>query len=282
MAQDTTIRYLGTAAAEGLPAVFCNCPTCCAARRKGGKNIRTRSQVLINSDLLIDFPMDSYLHALKYRLDLSAVKYIFVTHSHMDHCYAQDFLMHGEPYAHNMTAPDLVLYGNADVLAVFEEQTRRESKPAIRATITTVELTPYVDIQAGEYLVTPLPAVHTRGENCFVYLIRTDGKAYLHLHDTGILPDAVYDAVAERVGRLDAVSFDCTYGFTRKGPGRHMGALDAADELQKLAARNLVDDGTIKILTHFSHNGALPHREMARRAKTLGFSVAYDGYQIII
>ena len=57
-------RYLGTAAAEGWPAVFCNCDHCHRAKKAGGRNIRTRSQALINDDLLIDFPSDSYHHAL--------------------------------------------------------------------------------------------------------------------------------------------------------------------------------------------------------------------------
>ena len=47
------ITFLGTAAAEGIPALFCNCQCCTEARRRGGKNLRTRSQSLINDDLLI-------------------------------------------------------------------------------------------------------------------------------------------------------------------------------------------------------------------------------------
>ena len=54
-------QYLGTAAAEGWPAVFCNCPLCKRAALLGGRNIRTRSQALINKDLLIDLPPDAGL-----------------------------------------------------------------------------------------------------------------------------------------------------------------------------------------------------------------------------
>ncbi len=50
------LTYLGTAAAEGWPAVFCNCPCCRQARVLGGKDIRTRSQALVNEDLLLDLP----------------------------------------------------------------------------------------------------------------------------------------------------------------------------------------------------------------------------------
>lgn len=57
-----------------------------------------------------------------------------------------------------------------------------------------------------------------------------------------------------------------------------MGALDAADEAAKLQARGLTDERTLKILTHFSHNGALTHTQLCRRAGRYGFAVAYDGY----
>ena len=274
------IKYLGTAAAEGLPAVFCNCSVCRKARRLGGKNIRTRSQVIINDDLLVDFPMDTYLHALKHKLDLSAVKYVFITHSHMDHCYPQDLIMRGAPYAHGMTSPRITVYGNADVLGVFEEQTRREMKPSARDSIILNEIKPYEDVSAGDYTVTPLPAVHTAGENCFVYMITRGGKTYLHLNDTGILPESVYDAVAARTDRVDAVSFDCTYGFTEHGPGRHMGAFDAVNETEKLRARRCVDDGTVKILTHFSHNGAEDYLRLSKSAEAYGFVAAYDGFTL--
>ena len=58
-------RYLGTAAAEGFPAMFCRCDACEEARRLGGINLRARSQALIGEDLLLDFPPDTYAHAMR-------------------------------------------------------------------------------------------------------------------------------------------------------------------------------------------------------------------------
>ncbi len=58
------IKYFGTAAAEGFPGLFCSCEACERARKAGGKNIRTRSQALIDRALLIDFPADTYMHVL--------------------------------------------------------------------------------------------------------------------------------------------------------------------------------------------------------------------------
>ena len=50
------ILYMGTAAAEGWPALFCSCPICTHARKMGGHNLRTRTQALLDGSLLIDFP----------------------------------------------------------------------------------------------------------------------------------------------------------------------------------------------------------------------------------
>ena len=79
------VQYLGTAAAEGFPAVFCNCAYCKAARADLMREWRTRSQMLIDRRLLIDFPSDSYMHAVRAGIDLPAGRTLPVTHCHTDH-----------------------------------------------------------------------------------------------------------------------------------------------------------------------------------------------------
>ena len=59
------IKFLGTAAAEAMPAPFCVCENCKRAMKLGGRNIRTRSQALVDDALLIDFPCDTYFHMIK-------------------------------------------------------------------------------------------------------------------------------------------------------------------------------------------------------------------------
>ena len=78
------LTYLGTAAAEGWPAAFCNCDGCRAARRLGGRNIRTRPQALVADALLLDFPCDPSLHALRHGPAISAVHSMPHTHSRTD------------------------------------------------------------------------------------------------------------------------------------------------------------------------------------------------------
>ena len=46
------LQFLGTAAAEGFPALFCQCENCKRARELGGRNIRSRSQALVDGKIL--------------------------------------------------------------------------------------------------------------------------------------------------------------------------------------------------------------------------------------
>ena len=170
------VMFLGTAAAEGVPAVFCNCPTCLNAKAKGGRDLRTRSQILIDDDTLFDFPMDTYMHMLRYTLDLSAVKRVFITHSHMDHCYPQEFCMRGGPFAKNMTADKVEVYGNLKVCQMFKSDTAREIRPAVQEGIDLKVLHPYDEVTSGDMRIIALPASHTVGEECLVYYLERGGK----------------------------------------------------------------------------------------------------------
>ncbi|MDR0856754.1 MAG: hypothetical protein LBM78_05035, partial [Clostridiales bacterium] len=84
------IRYMGTAAAEGIPAMFCACDTCRRALAAGGKNVMTRSQALIDDDLVVDFAADTYMHFLQAGKTLAGLKYALITHSHGDHVSFDD------------------------------------------------------------------------------------------------------------------------------------------------------------------------------------------------
>ena len=54
------LTFLGTAAAEGMPALWCECPTCAEAKKLGGKEIRRRCSYLLDGDTLIDFGPDAF------------------------------------------------------------------------------------------------------------------------------------------------------------------------------------------------------------------------------
>lgn len=275
------LTYLGTAAAEGWPALFCRCEYCMKALERGGKNLRTRSQAMVNDDLLIDFPADSFSHMQQNGLNFSAVETLLITHSHMDHFSPADLHLRSLSfYAHNLTKPSLTLYGNQRVMSLLEKQRiTRPEEPNDDTGISAVEIKAYQPFTAGKYRVTALPAFHAMNENAFVYLIEDGEKTLLYLHDTGELFDEVYDYLQANKVRADLISYDCTYVALPSGGG-HMGLDSCPKVRERLASIGVCDEKTVHVVNHFSHNGKLIHDELEPVAAEIGFLTSYDGMTV--
>ncbi len=273
------LTYLGTAAAEGWPAVYCNCDHCKRAKAAGGRNLRTRSQALVNEDLLIDYPCDTYAHALANKLDLSAVRYLLFTHAHIDHCNPCDLTMRREScYAHDMTNAELDIFGNERckarleaLLGVFSDE---------QATYNYNVVTPYEPFEFGRYKVTPMKARHSSPHD-LVYIIQSEGKTLLYLHDTGLLYDEVVDYLESNKIKADLVSYDCTY-VTLPSAGGHMGLDTNVILRDKFLEKGIIGTNTVNVINHFSHNGKLIYDELVPVARELGFETSYDGMVIEI
>lgn len=274
------LTFLGTSAAEGVPAVFCNCETCKRAKARGGKEIRTRSQILIDGDTLFDFPMDTYMHMLKYKLDLSAVTRVLISHAHMDHCYPQEFCMRGGPFAHGMTSEKIEIFCNETVKDIYVADTAREMRDEIGKNVKVTVLHPYDRVECPDLTIIALPAVHTASEECLVYYVERGGVGAILLNDTGPLDKEVYERLKGMNAKVDIATLDCTYGAIRHGKGRHMGLYDVADQVDIMRKVGLVGDGAAIIATHLSHNTDLDYDGMQKEADKFGIAVAYDGMTV--
>lgn len=273
------IRYLGTAAAEGFPALFCNCSVCARARKLGGKNLRSRSQAVIDDSLLIDFPPDTYYHTISGNLSLPKIKNLIVTHSHSDHCYMLDVMQRDEPFAHGIPAEKLHIFGNQEVRRVYYNARAEFSHIDSEDTAEFTFVKPFVSFQAGEYSVTPLKATHDKREDCYIYIIQKDEKRILYANDTGFFPEETWEYIKPL--RFDLVSLDCTMGLVRDGKN-HMGFEDDLELRSRLLKMKCADEDTKFIVTHFSHNGGLLQDEIQEKIKDYGVTAAYDGMEISI
>ncbi len=277
------ITYLGTGAAEGAPAVFCQCEVCKTLRLRGEKEFHTRAQFLIDENVGIDFPPDAYAHALRLGRDYSNLQYLLITHSHMDHFYAHDFILRGYKYCAPLSAP-LTIYGNAEVKKVFEECTRRELREEVGANLLVKEVFPFTPFRFGEreeYEAVPLLAQHSVKENAYVYLIEKAGKTYLHLTDTGRLPQETLDYLQTRFSarnKVDFVTFDCTFLFRTAGQvSRHMGLEDNLAMQKEFEKLGVADENTRYAITHYSHNNAPLKENLDRAEREYGYIPTYDG-----
>ena len=146
------LQFLGTAAAEGIPALFCNCPACQYAYKTGGKEIRMRAGAMLDDVIKIDFGPDSYAQMLANHLDYTRVHTLLVTHSHPDHL-AVDELGYRQPsFSHLTDERMLTVYGNAAV--------GKKIAPRLSARIGFQQLTAFETMEIEGYQVTPLQAVH--------------------------------------------------------------------------------------------------------------------------
>ena len=272
------LKYYGTAAAEGWPALFCACPACEEARRRGGRNIRTRAQACIDDTLLIDFGPDTYLHTIHSGLRLDQIRTCLITHSHEDHLCRDEIGYRAHDFAARVLPGRFLFYGSrtvCDVLAATPQWARDPER------IGFEELPPYETRTIEGYLVTPLLAAHGIGETppivCYIYAIEKDGKRILYAHDTGFFPDATWEWLRNRP--FDLVSMDCTTQRIREGRN-HMGFENVIEVKKKLEEIGCGKPGTRWIINHFSHNGGVLHEEMAERMAPYGIEPSWDGMEI--
>ncbi|MBO6159392.1 MAG: hypothetical protein J6P72_09095 [Firmicutes bacterium] len=292
--------YLGTAAAEGWPAVFCNCPSCKRAEKIGlaaywagtkeAREIRTRSQSLVGEDLLIDLPPDTYLHKLRENLDLTKVKYLLITHKHMDHFYPQELTIRGSGYSHDMVNEDLHIYCAQETMDYFYLVSGWELDKASDRHLHWHVLSAFQPVQAGPYWITPLPASHMKeGNEPFLYHIEKeeDGRnlSILYLHDSGYYKDEVWDyfeKTAKDKGPVTMVSFDSTSGDKETDHGGHMGFSEVFRVKDRMEKLGIIGKETICCMNHFSHNGHYSYDEMAALASPHGCLVSYDGMKLAL
>lgn len=271
------VQFLGTGAAEGVPALFCSCGYCKNIRKLGKKEYRTRSQVLIDGCLSIDFPPEAYAHSLKFGVEFSNLKYLLATHSHMDHFYAHDFILRGYKYA-EFSEPVLKIYGNSEVKKVYDECTAREMKPEVAPNIQLTVIKPYQVLTVGKYRVITLPANHSKEEDALLFYVESEGKGYLHLYDTGRICSEAFDFLYENGAKAELVCFDCTFVEQTGGDfARHMGIGDDMLMKNELLKRGIIDERTKLIISHFSHNSNPVRSNLKRIENKYGVMAAYDG-----
>lgn len=277
------LKYLGTAAAEAIPAIFCNCPTCKKTRADGGKNYRTRSQTIINDDLMFDFGPDSYYHMCKYNLDYTKLRYLLITHGHDDHLTPTELAYRINGYAYlsgdkqdnDDNFPTLNVY----VSEASSEYIKDEYISGNSLKVNVVKA--FTEYTAGKYKIVPLTANHAPGFDALIYIISDGEKTMLYAHDTGLFTDDTMEYLAKAKPRFDFVSIDCT-GMKNACGKHHMGIADNIEMRKRLNEIGCAGDNTVWYCNHFSHNGECTYDEFLPIAQGYGFGASYDGLELEI
>jgi len=274
------IKFLGTAAAEGVPAIFCDCKVCKLAREIGGREVRTRSQSIINDDFLLDLPADTYSHFLQNGISGDKIKYLFITHSHQDHFYIDELQMRKEGFSHDRRVQNLQVYCTK---GAYEKYLNSDRNLGDFENVKFNLINPYERIFAGDYEVIPLPANHFKGDGAVFYIIKSEGKTLLYAHDTGMIFEEVFEYIKNEKFKFDFITFDCTNGeLSFDDNSSHMGFNHIERVIEKFKTFGAIDQNTKMYINHFSHNGNCLMENMERLSKPLGLQVAFDGKQVEI
>lgn len=278
------LQYLGTAAAEGIPAIFCHCKTCLEARKRGGKNIRTRSQAIIDGKLLIDFPADTYMHCIMHNVDITDVRDVLITHSHSDHLYPADIYFRTPGFSSLGTKAEekLNFYGSSIAMRKINSYMGGVAFD-FDEYVGANPLVPYKEYTIGTYTVIPLEAIHDVTSGPYFYIIKdSEGKTLLYGNDTNYFSEKVWEYLEKSGIRFDFVSLDCTDANIpdRRYIG-HMNITENAQVRERLISIGCADEKTVFCANHFSHNGDdVLYEEFVEVAAKKGFIVSYDGMTV--
>ncbi|MFX3632322.1 MAG: MBL fold metallo-hydrolase [Candidatus Pristimantibacillus sp.] len=265
------IHFLGTAAFEGMPAMFCSCDGCKKSKELGGHNIRTRTSVMVDNELKIDFPPDTYMHMLRDGLDLDQMKDLIFTHSHSDHLYAEDLAARLPGYAQSGDHT-IQVYGNE--LTISKCMAIINFNGGVQGRFNWHLVKPFQRVEMQTATIIPLVASHDPLETCLLYYIEKDGKSILYGHDTGDFPEETWEWLKDK--KLDLAILECTMG-NNSYRATHMNIDAVLETKQQFEKYEMMNAGSRIVVTHFSHNMQLMHEDLTAIFEPHAIITAYDG-----
>lgn len=285
----TELVFLGTSAAVGWPADYCTCGACEEIRRRGSKNVRTRSALRIGEFHQIDCGPDNHLQVLQAGLTMSRIEHILFTHSHADHISMTHLL--SRHMSKSAEAETVTLYANPQTMQRIRElmevsmvELPQNKRDLLRQLfrLETVEFG--TEFHAGEISVLPLRANHMvlgNDEYASNYLMRMPGgRTLLYAVDTGWPSDEVWNALSGM--SLDMLVMDCTFaGLTDREPEpeSHLDCRSFRAVCERLLKVGAINENTVVYATHIGPHQGLLHEELVDHFSDTAprVEVAYDG-----
>ncbi len=241
---------------------------------------------MIDDDLLIDLGPDIMPAAFEFGADMRRIRYWLQTHAHSDHFDAGHLITRWADYASegieqlDLVASRETIRQMSDRLSLEEPGTSLEETEWLEKLKLQVHCVRNGDsIELGKRRITAIESAHDIPGGSLLYVISEGDKSFLYATDTIRLTDRAME-VLKRF-RLDAVAIDHTYGPGINGGG-HLNADQAAEEIDRLRAEEILRPGGRAFATHISHEGMPPHEELAEYARKRGYEIAWDGLSIML
>lgn len=255
------IIFLGTGGVTGVPAPLCDCETCKFARRKKGRNIKTRPSIVVKTKgktMVVDFGPDFRSQLL--RENIKKVDLFLLTHMHLDHMASISDLVVG---AKLLMTPEPVLE---------EVKTFRGGKfiKWLKTRNPDLKIKNFEPMKFGGVKIDTVKLSHIKpsiGHDtpCYGYIFEEEGKKIAYLSDFGkIIEDQ------DKLYGLDL--FICDGNLMEPMLG-HIGIKGGIELYKKYEPKQM-------LFTHMSHSLS-PHEELEKYVKKFGnIGIAYDGLRI--
>lgn len=277
------ITFLGTGADTAYPLPFCRCKSCLSARNNGGKNLRVRSSLLVNKDLIIDFGPDVVSSAFHIGVDTSEISYCLQTHAHSDH-FDPCHLSTRVPEYKVESIKHLDLYASAKTLKLMQRMVMDQYDFADiydpiqqkRMNLDIHEVSAGDTIEVGIYKVTPFLSSHDVSHEALIYAVENNGAQLLYATDVNDFTEDTWELMVSKGLKFDIVTLDHTYGMGVSGD-EHLNADRFVEHVNRMKSEGLVSDKARFFATHISHEGNTPFEELAKYAKENGYEIAFDG-----
>ena len=270
------VKFMGTAASEGIPNPFCNCAVCTFAREHGGANVRTRASVLVDNHMFIDMSPEWSSQLKREKMTAREIDAVLFTHTHPDHFNVGEFVSRAKGFAQNVDSP-LHVFGND--CAIKNAFNALDGLQGDRFVFHL--LAPYISYTYQDYKITPTLANHAKMELCYNYLIERNGKTFFYGLDSGWLPESTFEFLTGR--HIDVAVLECTYAFKEgEKTANHPNFNSLFAEIALLKELGCLDDSSKVITSHVSHSSTLNHEDLCKIMDKHNIITAFDGMTLDI
>jgi phosphoribosyl 1,2-cyclic phosphate phosphodiesterase len=277
MRSDMDFLFLGTAASEGCPGLFCDCERCIQYQEHGGRSIRLRQGALINNDLLIDIGPDLHAATRQQHLRLTNVTTLLVTHFHEDHWLSAN-LLYRHHWFREQPVPLLTIYGGPRLESEIMDLCNRHRITTEDMNLEYHIVQPHDRFASGNYTIQAYAATHNPSVDPLIYTIEQDDSRLIYACDTGPLSDETREGLAG----FSAATLVMENTMGEEPAETHMGRADFIATVAHLKDnRGLLPDAQI-IATHFSHHYHPHHEQLVTELAKFGITPAYDGMKITV